>query len=167
MDTADISDRLRELSAEVGLITPIALGLGELSTISSGDVMGLSNMADRISSELSQLADEVHPQDEIEPDGDEPASDEDEGEDDDNVIPLSSFAKELREARLAAGFSSAQKFAEFISMEPAAYRHYERGSSSPPLDRLIEICQHLGVKPNDLLPEAISAAPLPSSEGAA
>jgi len=73
-----------------------------------------------------------------------------------------------REARLQAGFRSAQKFAEFMGIEPAAYRRYERGDSMPTLDKLTRICQALVVTPNYLLPDAVSVtAPRPSNEGAA
>lgn len=68
---------------------------------------------------------------------------------------MKTFGKKLREARLRGGWHSAAKFAEHIGIEPPAYRKYERGDSSPSLETLTRICAHLGVTPNDLLPEAV------------
>ena len=67
---------------------------------------------------------------------------------------LKTFGIKLKQARLRAGYKSAQKFAEGIGMEPAAYRYYERGKSEPSFETLTRICQSLDITPNDLLPEA-------------
>ena len=65
---------------------------------------------------------------------------------------LNDFARELRKARLRAGFRSAQGFADKIGLEPHTYRKYERGNTHPPLEVLIRICDNLGITPNDLIP---------------
>ena len=65
---------------------------------------------------------------------------------------LNVFAKELRKARLRAGFRSAQGFAEKIGLEPHTYRKYERGKTHPNFEVLVRICENLGVTPNDLIP---------------
>jgi transcriptional regulator with XRE-family HTH domain len=39
-------------------------------------------------------------------------------------------------------------------MEPAAYRHNERGEVVPSFVTVARICEHLGITPNDLLPSA-------------
>jgi len=62
------------------------------------------------------------------------------------------FARRLKAARIAAGYSSAAKFAHMLGMDPHAYRTYERGEASPPLGKLVQICDALGCTPNDLLP---------------
>ena len=79
---------------------------------------------------------------------------------------LKVFAKELRKARLRAGFRSAQGFAEKIGLEPHTYRKYERGNTHPNFEVLVRICENLGVTPNDLLPEVAINRPfqLPTSQ---
>ena len=72
---------------------------------------------------------------------------------------LNVFAKELRKARLRAGFRSAQGFAEKIGIEPHTYRKYERGDTHPNFEVLVRICENLGVTPNDLLPAAANQRP--------
>lgn len=67
---------------------------------------------------------------------------------------MKTFGQRLRQAREAAGFVSAAKFAAALSMEQHAYRKYERGESSPNLDTLTRICELLDVTPNHLLPIA-------------
>ena len=69
---------------------------------------------------------------------------------------MKKFGKELRAARLRAGWPSAQKFAEHLGIEPPAYRKYERGEASPNLETITRLCSRLNVTPNDLLPEAAS-----------
>jgi transcriptional regulator with XRE-family HTH domain len=63
---------------------------------------------------------------------------------------LDLFAKQLRKARKAR-YRSAQQFAHKLGLEPAAYRHYERGDAEPNYETLARICLDLGVTPNDLL----------------
>ena len=72
---------------------------------------------------------------------------------------LNIFAKELRKARLRAGFRSAQGFAEKIGLEPHTYRKYERGDTHPNFEVLIRICENLSVTPNDLLPAGNNEIP--------
>lgn len=67
------------------------------------------------------------------------------------------FGKRLKDARIAAGYRSAQKAANALALEPATYRTYERGSSLPNLEVLTRICELFHVTPNDLLPEAANA----------
>ena len=69
------------------------------------------------------------------------------------------FGKRLKQARIAANYSSAQKAAEALGLEPATYRTYERGSSLPNLEVLTRICELFRVTPNDLLPEAATFRP--------
>jgi transcriptional regulator with XRE-family HTH domain len=64
------------------------------------------------------------------------------------------FGKRLREARIKAGYKSAQQFAYALGIEPATYRFYERGQSQPNFEVLTRICELLEVGPQDLLPEA-------------
>ena len=61
------------------------------------------------------------------------------------------FAEKLREARIAAGYRSAAKFARAIGIESAAYRMYERGDFPPRVGTLLRICRQLNLTPNDLL----------------
>ena len=63
---------------------------------------------------------------------------------------MKAFGKTLKAARQGAGFSSAQKFAEMMGIEPATYRYYERGGSEPGIETLLRICVALGVTMNDL-----------------
>src|SRR3990167_6979347 len=72
------------------------------------------------------------------------------------------FGNRLKEARLAAGYKSAQQFAYALGIEPATYRFYERGQSQPNFEVLTRICELLSISPNDLLPEADHKRPAPS-----
>lgn len=77
---------------------------------------------------------------------------------------MRTFASRLREARKAAGYDSAEAFAEFIGMNPHTYRKYERdpkstNSAEPDFYTLTRLCEHLKVTPNDLLPEAAAERP--------
>jgi len=67
---------------------------------------------------------------------------------------MKTFAKRLRAARKAAGYTSAEQFAHALGAEPHTYRHYERGAAQPNLVTLTRMCQLLKVTPNDLLPLA-------------
>lgn len=62
------------------------------------------------------------------------------------------FAKRLKAARKAAGYTSARAFADVLSVEENRYRHWERGSASPDLTMTCRICKALDMEPNDLLP---------------
>lgn len=57
---------------------------------------------------------------------------------------LKAFGKRLRACRIAAGFNSAEHFAEALNMKPAAYRRYERGEVQPTFDVLIDIGRLVG-----------------------
>lgn len=70
------------------------------------------------------------------------------------VAIMKTFSSQLRKARAAAGFKSAQQFAGTLGMEPHAYRKYERGESEPNYETLTRICELLKITPNDLLPLA-------------
>lgn len=65
---------------------------------------------------------------------------------------ISMFGKRLRLARERAGYTSAQRFAEVLGLEPHTYRHYERGESEPNFETFTRMCELLDVTPNDLLP---------------
>lgn len=72
---------------------------------------------------------------------------------------MKSFSKRLRTARKKAGFTSAQKFANFAGLEPHTYRRYERGDAEPNFEALVRICEALGVTANDLIPVMSVGAP--------
>lgn len=73
---------------------------------------------------------------------------------------MRTFATRLRAARKAAGFSSAQRFAGVLGMEPPTYRKYERGQSEPNFEVLMRICDLLNVDAGHLLPRE-AVPPLP------
>jgi transcriptional regulator with XRE-family HTH domain len=58
----------------------------------------------------------------------------------------------LKAAREAAGFGTAELFAFAFGVEPATYRHWERGTHEPDLTTLQRLCLILRVSVNDLLP---------------
>ena len=72
---------------------------------------------------------------------------------------LSTFGRELRKARVCAGYGSAEQFAKKLAIEPHTYRKYERGETHPNFETLTRICTDLGVTPNDLLPDAAKVQP--------
>lgn len=65
---------------------------------------------------------------------------------------MKAFSTRLKKAREGAGFTRAKYFAEALGVEPARYRHWERGTAQPDLTTLTRICRLLGVEANDLLP---------------
>ncbi len=65
---------------------------------------------------------------------------------------MRTFSHRLRKARERAGYETAKIFAEALGVEPARYRHWERGSAQPDLTTLTRICRLLDVEANDLLP---------------
>ena len=65
---------------------------------------------------------------------------------------LREFGRRLTEARIAAGYTSAQLFAFALGVEPHTYRHWERGGHQPEMTTLQRICLILDVSVNDLLP---------------
>ena len=65
---------------------------------------------------------------------------------------MRAFSDRLRKARETAGYATAKIFAEALGVEPARYRHWERGTAQPDLTTLTRICRLLNVEANDLLP---------------
>lgn len=80
---------------------------------------------------------------------------------------MKGFAKELRRARKAAGFGSAETFAHEMGVEPHTYRKWERGQSSPNLSMLARLCRKLKIEPNELLPMALQKGAANDAEGKA
>lgn len=80
---------------------------------------------------------------------------------------MKGFAKELRRARKAAGFGSAENFAHELNVEPHTYRKWERGQSSPNLSMLARICRKLKTRPDELLPMALQKGATDDAEGKA
>ena len=72
---------------------------------------------------------------------------------------MKTFAHRLRRAREAAGYKSAQSFANVLGVEAPAYRKYERGHSEPHFETFTRICELLNVTPNELLPHASGRRP--------
>jgi len=68
---------------------------------------------------------------------------------------MRTFAKRLKAAREGAGYSSAERFAHVLGLEPPAYRKYERGDVEPNFETLVRICDLLDITPNDLMPFAV------------
>lgn len=79
---------------------------------------------------------------------------------------MRTFATRLRTARKAAGFSSAQRFAGVLGMEPHTYRKYERGQSEPNFEVLMRICDLLNVDAGYLLPRQVNDLPPLGKKGA-
>lgn len=67
---------------------------------------------------------------------------------------MKTFGTRLKQARLRAGYRSAQQFAGVLALEAHTYRKYERGAAEPNYDTLTRICELLDITPNDLLPLA-------------
>lgn len=66
------------------------------------------------------------------------------------------FAYRLRKAREAAGYRSAQSFADALGVEGARYRHWERGSAHPKdVATLIRVCRFLNLEVSDLVHVAL------------
>lgn len=70
------------------------------------------------------------------------------------------FARRLRELRLARGFARARYFAEALGISENRYTRYERGGAEPEFDLLLQICEILGITPNDLLEVEALAMPV-------
>lgn len=66
------------------------------------------------------------------------------------------FAKKLKEAREAKGFTSAAKFARFMGEEIATYTSWERGQYLPDIPKMARLCQLLDLEPNELVPLAVA-----------
>jgi transcriptional regulator with XRE-family HTH domain len=65
---------------------------------------------------------------------------------------MRTFGRQLRKARKAAGYNSAQQFAGVLGKEPHTYRHYERGEAEPDFTTLLRICELLKITTDYLLP---------------
>lgn len=76
------------------------------------------------------------------------------------------FARRLRELRLAKGFARARYFAEALGISENRYTRYERGGAEPEFDLILQICDVLGVTPNELFafeaPSTAAGASQPS-----
>ena len=62
--------------------------------------------------------------------------------------------RRLRKAREEAGFKTAKDFAEALGVDPARYRHCERGTVQPYFATLVRITQLLEVELAELIPHA-------------
>lgn len=61
------------------------------------------------------------------------------------------FGTRLRACRIAAGFETADLFADTLGIEGPRYRRYERGESLPPIDLLKQLCTVLNTTSDFLL----------------
>jgi hypothetical protein len=57
----ELSIQLTKIAAQARLISLAATGLQHVRGIGDGDVQGIIDLANRIESELNEIADEVHP----------------------------------------------------------------------------------------------------------
>lgn len=80
---------------------------------------------------------------------------------------MTTFARRLKQARIAAGYDSAQGFAAVLGLKPHTYRKYERGHAEMSYDVLIRTCALLRITPNDLFPLATAHANDDRSHGSA
>ncbi len=64
---------------------------------------------------------------------------------------MSEFSKNLKKARINAGYKTARDFAKVLSISYDAYITYENKGREPRYDVLVEIAKKLQVTPNDLL----------------
>jgi transcriptional regulator with XRE-family HTH domain len=60
------------------------------------------------------------------------------------------FGKRLKEMRLQRRRTQ-QQMAEMLGISAVGYGSWERGSSEPPLERLVDICRYLKVSANWLV----------------
>lgn len=65
---------------------------------------------------------------------------------------MRTFSARLKQARRDAGYTSAERFANTLGLEPHTYRKYERGESEPNFETLLRICELLSIEANYLLP---------------
>ena len=82
---------------------------------------------------------------------------------DDAPIERKRFAKRLRAIRGPRGFKTARSFAERLDIHENRYTRYERAEVEPDLPLLMQMCDALGVTPNDLLCETIGLSDGPPS----
>ena len=69
---------------------------------------------------------------------------------------MKTFAKRLKAARIRAGYTSAQRFAGVLGVEPHSYRKYERGTAEPRFEILVRMCEMLDIETSELLPRSVS-----------
>jgi transcriptional regulator with XRE-family HTH domain len=74
-------------------------------------------------------------------------------------IARQKFARRLREFRVARGFKTARSLAHALEIDENRYTRYERAEVEPDIDLIQQICETLGLSPNDLLG---TASPLSS-----
>jgi len=67
-----------------------------------------------------------------------------------NVIPLSTFADNLRIAREQAGYTQ-QELADLLKIDKQTYASYETRNVQPRFETLINISLHLGIRIDELL----------------
>jgi ribosome-binding protein aMBF1 (putative translation factor) len=63
------------------------------------------------------------------------------------------LGRRLRQAREAAGWTSQTEAAKALSIPPSRLAEYEKGQRTPPVLRLVEIVQALGLDGSTVLPE--------------
>jgi transcriptional regulator with XRE-family HTH domain len=66
-------------------------------------------------------------------------------------IARQQFARRLREFRVARGFKTARSLAQALDIDENRYTRYERAEVEPDIKLIQQICETLGLSPNDLL----------------
>ena len=66
-------------------------------------------------------------------------------------IARQQFARRLREFRVARGFKTARSLAHALDIDENRYTRYERAEVEPDIKLIQQICETLGLSPNDLL----------------
>lgn len=66
------------------------------------------------------------------------------------------FGERLKEARLAAGYESAEQAAAQLGLEPHTYRAYERGAREAKYETLLRMCELFKVSTDFVLPVQVS-----------
>jgi transcriptional regulator with XRE-family HTH domain len=72
------------------------------------------------------------------------------------------FARRLREFRVARGFKTARSLAQALDIDENRYTRYERAEVEPDIKLIQQICETLGLSPNDLLGAPIPTRAVPS-----
>lgn len=62
------------------------------------------------------------------------------------------FGERLKEARIAAGYDSAEQAAAQLGLEPHTYRAYERGAREAKYEVLLRMCELFKVSVDFVLP---------------
>ncbi len=84
-------------------------------------------------------------------------------------IARQQFARRLREFRVARGFKTARSLAHALDIDENRYTRYERAEVEPDIKLIQQICETLGLSPNDLLGTPVprqAAAPRPAASAA-